>query len=58
MKNPFDQFSPEDMAAFGDALGNAVGQHIRAAIQTSVSDALEKYESVTVTFTVKLNPKP
>lgn len=63
MKNPLDQLSPDDMKAFGDALGSAVSKPIIVALSslpTAVMDALEaKYESVTITntTTIKLNPR-
>lgn len=57
MKNPFDQLSPDDMKAFGDALGETVGKHLEAAVQNAAASVLEKYESVTFTVTVKLNKK-
>lgn len=59
----FDQISPEDMKALGDAVGNAIGKPLTVAlssIPSAIMEAIEaKYESVTITntTTIKLNPR-
>jgi len=50
-----DPLSEKDAAALGKSFGDALGSHLAPAIRDAVADALEEYESVTFTVTVKLN---
>lgn len=53
----FDQVSPDDMKALGNAFGDALGSHLAPAIRDALQDALQKYESVTFEVTIRLNKK-